>query len=301
MNERDIIFLSNPEANPICRDAGKPFADSLGFDFGFRVDLKSFIDKYSLIIVDLGWSNDKIDELVDCIKISEREDKVYLRLVDDHVNLRTNEWNQRIMELILSSEILCKKIICPYSIKIFGGIDPIVIPYHYEESNEVNNHGRLNKALLSGYDHEIYPLRRYLYDNITDPLLKDIEVLSHPGYTGKRWPTGKLGNDFITELSKYKVAITTTSCDYELMKYVESAQAGCAPLGEFPTSILYHILNQGEFYKLRICNILMRSKSHIKQSLDLVLKDYIELSTLWRGLMKSIRNKSKILNMYENL
>lgn len=84
-------------------------------------------------------------------------------------------------------------------------------------------------ALLSGAMNDAYPWRQRLLKSIGD--LNTVYYLPHPGYTRGRCYTA----DYLTELSKYKVAICTSSMyGYALRKIIEATAAGCIVITDLP-------------------------------------------------------------------
>ena len=84
-------------------------------------------------------------------------------------------------------------------------------------------------CLLSGAVSAAYPLRRRLVEGSF--MLPDTVVLPHPGYHRG----GCFTPSFLIQLSKFKVAICTSSCfGYALRKIPEATAAGCIVLTDLP-------------------------------------------------------------------
>jgi hypothetical protein len=88
---------------------------------------------------------------------------------------------------------------------------------------------RSKVAVLSGAISGAYPLRRLLFRKADR--IPGLEVLHHPGYGRTR----VYSNDYLKQLSQYKVAICTASCyGYALRKLIEATAAGCRVVTTLP-------------------------------------------------------------------
>lgn len=106
-------------------------------------------------------------------------------------------------------------------IRTYHSINPKSVPKF--------NRRRWDKALLSGAISRVYPLR----DRIKKARgnLPSIEWLPHPGYKHN----GCVTPDYLLSLSKYKVAICTSSIyGYTLRKHIEATAAGCIVITDLP-------------------------------------------------------------------
>lgn len=114
--------------------------------------------------------------------------------------------------------------------------DHIIRTYHTTDKDlpgyrwlEAPNHKRDNKTLLSGAISGVYPLRAYIRDHVDR--LPSVNYLRHPGYHR----SGCATPSFIEELTKYKVAICTSSAyGYTLRKIIEATAAGCIVITDLP-------------------------------------------------------------------
>lgn len=106
-------------------------------------------------------------------------------------------------------------------IRTYHTIDPKVVPEYSPEGRE--------GALLSGAISWHYPLRIVLINMIDK--LPGCAFLPHPGYHN----LGTHTDSYLTELSKYKVAICTTSIyGYSLRKLIEATACGCIVITDQP-------------------------------------------------------------------
>lgn len=127
----------------------------------------------------------------------------------------------------------------PYNLDMVAKIAPflrrehLIRTYHTLNRDEVppyREEGRLNKAVLSGaLNKGVYPLRTRLTEDINE--MPDVDLIRHPGYhqRGCQTPT------FLQELSRYKVAICTSSrYGYALRKIIEATACGCVVVTNLP-------------------------------------------------------------------
>jgi len=280
----DIIYLIDPNANPICRDAMTPYAESMGFKIDSLENYKLYDNKCR--IIDASWrSTEHCNLIKEVIEYNHKD--VLVRLVDD--NFRRDE-DLIIRDLILKYELAT---FSPYKIKYFNKFIPHHIPYHYEIADEIsmkNFNERKSLAILSGcsWSPTTYPYRITCFEYESEY----IENLKHPGYSGKHWDELYVGKSYLEKLSEYKFMIVTSNLQgYELMKYVECAEAGCIPIGEFCKSIKEIIPNS----LLKIFEVPnpLDIPDVIKEILD---DEYLglELATEYRNIMKIERSKENI-------
>ena len=84
MIKDNIIYLFNQEFNPICRDAGKPYAESLGLKYNYLPTWKDYINKGYNLIVDTGWKTEEsLKVLLDILEHGCPRNIVF-RVVDDN-------------------------------------------------------------------------------------------------------------------------------------------------------------------------------------------------------------------------
>jgi len=93
------------------------------------------------------------------------------------------------------------------------------------------NESPIPKCLVTGTaQHEYYPFRRFIVDNMND----DTERLQHPGYRTGRRLDAKVGDAYAQELNKYVCSVATcSSLDYSLGKYMEITASGALCLGQY--------------------------------------------------------------------
>lgn len=282
-----ITYLINPDSNPICRDAMIPYAVSLGIPFD---DINNH-EQYDKIIIDCGWKTaDYVKSIIKCVE--SHKGQIYFRVVDDYIESYEVQDKRFAWFIEDLSEISNIKFISPYHHLIYRQYIPIWIPYHYDESSEVSiNNGRLEKAILTGFnDYKIYPVRAQFYNSES----KLIDTFKHPGYSGRCWDNTNTGQGYINNLSQYKFMIVTTCyLDYELMKYIECAEAGCVPIGEFPK---YFLANMPSKLRKLHCTSVSECESIIAD----ISNEYKVYAGVYRQWIKSEFNKNKILNkIYE--
>lgn len=268
----------------------RSYAESVGIEYDDLANYNKWLGKRTFII-ELGWYDDEYVELLKYIMTALKDSKfIYYRIVDDNPTSYT-EHHLIIKKLIDNSNNIANHIIAPYDCKYFGKYYAYVIPYHYDDHLEyLLEEDRKDKAILTGFDCELYPLRHDLYKS----QLANVDILKHPGYSGNGWKSGKLGQSFIEHLSWYKVMVVTTGDENELLKYVEAAEAGCAPLGDFPRSLLN--LMSSELKYLHCTTV-----SEFKSKLPIVIKDWKYFAREYRNLIKLHRSLNHIKLRYVTL
>ena len=295
---KNIIHVGS-DKQLICRDGNKQWSDSMDLKF---IDYLEFItlefssDKVFIIDVSVGWTDDlltisltsKISELI------KKKNKIYIRLVDQF----KYQWYSRIYEWVTGlCEVYKIKIIKTYNCD-YNGLDHLVIlPYPYLDEDEFiisNDCEEREKSLfLSGADiKDIYPIRCKLYDLSEDFLIK---TLRHPGYSGNHWSKGKIGYEYLKELhNHWFMACTTTHPDrYDLLKYVECAEAGCVCVGEVPKMLEG---TEAEKWIIKIPDWSLKGIGIFYEWFDNTLKDLdVELyASEYRKCIKEMRDKEKI-------
>lgn len=299
MTEYKNIIHVGSDKQLICRDGNKQWSDSMDLKF---IDYLEFItlefssDKVFIIDVSVGWTDDllimsltsKISELI------KKKNKIYIRLVDQF----KYQWYSRIYEWVTRlCEVYKIKIIKTYNCD-YNGLDHLVIlPYPYLDEDEFiisdDCEEREKSLFLSGADiKDIYPIRCKLYDLSEDFLIK---TLRHPGYSGSHWSKGKIGYEYLKELHNYWfMACTTTHPDrYDLLKYVECAEAGCVCVGEVPKMLEG---TEAEKWIIKIPDWALNGIGIFSEWFDNTLKDLdVELyASEYRGCIKEMRDKEKI-------
>lgn len=295
---KNIIHVGS-DKQLICRDGNKQWSDSMDLKF---IDYLEFItlefssDKVFIIDVSVGWTDDlltisltsKISELI------KKKNKIYIRLVDQF----KYQWYSRIYEWVTGlCEVYMIKIIKTYDCD-YNGLDHLVIlPYPYLNEDEFtisdDCEEREKNLFLSGADiSDIYPTRCKLYDLSEDFLIK---TLRHPGYSGNHWSKGKIGYEYLKELhNHWFMACTTTHPDkYDLLKYVECAEAGCVCVGEVPKMLEG---TEAEKWIIKIPDWSLKGIGIFYEWFNNTLKDLdVELyASEYRRCIKEIRDKEKI-------
>lgn len=295
---KNIIHVGS-DKQLICRDGNKQWSDSMDLKF---IDYLEFItlefssDKVFIIDVSVGWTDDlltisltsKISELI------KKKNKIYIRLVDQF----KYQWYSRIYEWVTGlCEVYKIKIIKTYNCD-YNGLDHLVIlPYPYLDEDEFiisdDCEEREKSLFLSGADiKDIYPIRCKLYDLSEDFLIK---TLRHPGYSGNHWSKGKIGYEYLKELhNHWFMACTTTHPDkYDLLKYVECAEAGCVCVGEVPKMLEG---TEAEKWIIKIPDGSLKGIGIFYEWFNNTLKDLdVELyASEYRRCIKEMRDKEKI-------
>lgn len=295
---KNIIHVGS-DKQLICRDGNKQWSDSMDLKF---IDYLEFItlefssDKVFIIDVSVGWTDDlltisltsKISELI------KKKNKIYIRLVDQF----KYQWYSRIYEWVTGlCEVYKIKIIKTYDCN-YNGLDHLVIlPYPYLDEDEFiisdDCEEREKNLFLSGADiSDIYPTRCKLYDLSEDFLIK---TLRHPGYSGNHWSKGKIGYEYLKELhNHWFMACTTTHPDkYDLLKYVECAEAGCVCVGEVPKMLEG---TEAEKWIIKIPDGSLKGIGIFYEWFNNTLKDLdVELyASEYRRCIKEMRDKEKI-------
>jgi hypothetical protein len=236
----DIIYVGSSKPL-ICRDGNIQYANSMDLRFITYDDLKDlkWTGHYIIIDIAVGWTTsydmDIIESFIDRVEPS----RVSIRLVDQFEHQGTQEVYLRMIKLVIDKGT---DIIGTYDADYYGLKVGLVLPYPYLVSDEITKNYHMYKIttrmILTGADVKgIYPTREKLYA-IADKS-DCIDTVKHPGYSGKYWDTGVIGQDFIKRLNRYAfMACTTCNEGYELLKYVECAEAGCIPIGDVPNSFM---------------------------------------------------------------
>lgn len=297
----DIIYVGSSKPL-ICRDGNLQYARSMDLNFITYNELKK-IDSNSLyFIIDIsaGWTTsedmDIIEEFVDRIPSK----RMSIRLVDQFEHQRDADVYLRMTKMSID---YCIPVIGTYDVDYYDLDVGLVLPYPYLEEDEIKLTGssvrKISSTILTGANVKgIYPMREKLYSISSNS--ERIDAINHPGYSGKGWSNGVIGKDYLNMLSKYVFMVCTTCNEsYELLKYIECAEAGCIPMGEIPNSLKG---TEAEKYFIEIPDeALTSSKSFDKWFLDSINNtDYYRCSISYRNYIRSIRNKGllkdKLLN-----
>lgn len=283
----NIVYLYNYDSNPICRDFGEPFAKSLGLKSDDLKSWRYYLEAGMNLIIDLGWKTKESTNIISELLLKVPYERVYFRIVDDYP-----ETYSEYDAFFAQNSILHRyRFISPYNHVYFGKVVPTWIPYHYEVNEELTCDfdeylSRDNTPILTGaIDERIYPTRS-MYNRVGK-----VARIHHPGYSGKCW-SGNVGMDYLHKLAKYKFMVVTTCYqDYELLKYIECAEAGCCPIGEFTRSMLVTMPDA--------LRQLQRFDDLIEVGLSGPYAHYLTMK--YRKYIKSIYSKSNIINQINNL
>lgn len=143
------------------------------------------------------------------------------------------EWHARACEemgihawvVYYHPEIVCR--LAPYVrrrhlIRTHHSIDPNRVPI---DKGEERRPAILSGVMFSRY----YPMRQAIQNTLRN--LDGMDFLPHPGYHNR----GTSSNSYLQVLSKYKVAICTTSIyGYALRKIIEATACGCRVITDLP-------------------------------------------------------------------
>lgn len=293
----DIIYVGSNKPL-ICRDGNRGYSDSMDIRFIDYSKLKD-IPRGKCVILDVsvGWTSDEDMDLIESFINRYNKNSIYIRLVDQY----THQWNNsdiyiRMSKLSIDNGI---KIIGTYNVDYYDLDVGLVLPYPYLESEEFNKDhlSRTKRVILTGANiDEIYPTRSVLYSLSIDSNM--IDTLSHPGYSGKHWNSGKIGVEYLKLLSEYSVmACTTCNEKYELLKYIECAEVGCLPIGDIPKSID----NLGDFI-VRIPMSAMSDGGSFNSWIREILysPDLKSKSMKYRDFVKEFRSKNLLKNKLLN-
>lgn len=305
MIEYNEIIHIGSDRELICRDGNKQWADSM--DLMFRTyDQFEDVVKYSLrykakraFIVDvaIGWTRiEELDKIIEVIEYYRNFNcfKFFIKLVDQF----EYQWSSPVYDELTkfckrTNTRIIKTYMCDYN-----GLDSIAtIPYPYLEEDElpiVGDEERETNFILTGADiKDIYPTRCRLYELADGNIIK---TLKHPGYSGNHWNEGKVGFSYLKELNRHWFMICTTTYpdEYDLLKYVECAEAGCICVGEVPkmlkgTEAEKHIIKIPE-NKLTDSQLLfkfLRELSEERVGMSRYALDY-------RDAIKKLRDKERI-------
>lgn len=289
----------------ICRDGNEQYAKSMDLRFITYDKLESFYIPTNLcIIIDIsvGWTTIEDMDIIEKFIIYRRKlQNIYFRLVDqfEHQWYKDGDANVYVLMSKLAIDYNIR-IIGTYEVDYYGLKVGLTLPYPYliEDEHKINHSIRDTRSiLLTGANIEsIYPMRWKLYNLGSS----HINTLSHPGYSGKHWSEGLIGSDYLSYLSKYTfMACTTCNEGYELLKYIECAEAGCIPIGECPPSL--KDTKAGKCI-IEIPNSVLKNSKKFDLWFNEIRKktDYYSVSTEYRNAIKEIRSKellkSKLLN-----
>lgn len=277
----------------ICRDGNFQYARSMDLNF-ITYDKLNGIDSRSLyFIIDIsaGWTTPQDMDLIEDFIMRTSSKRISIRLVDQFEHQRNTDTYLRMSKLSID---YCIPIIGTYDVDYYDLDVELILPYPYLDNEEVKvpiNERIQSSTILTGANvRGIYPMREALY-SISDSSER-IDIIGHPGYSGKGWKTGIIGENYLKSLSKYIFMICTTCNEsYELLKYIECAEVGCVPIGEIPNSLKG---TEAEKYIIEIPNeALMSSISFDSWYLDTMNKtDYHRYSVSYKNCIKSMRDKN---------
>lgn len=231
----DLVYVGSTKSL-ICRDGNVGYANSMDLEFK-SYEYLSTNPSHVIIDISAGWT-DEVGLRYITSYITNHEGIIFIRLVDQFKHqLGSLAYSQL---LYLYDKYKYKmSIIGTYHADYYGMKVDLVLPYPYleEESIENNWSDRINDPVLTGANiRDIYPMRCKLFDMIGES--SHLIRLKHPGYSGKHWNDAIIGEDFIKFLSNHKFMICTTcNEEYELLKYIECAEAGCVCVGQVPKGL----------------------------------------------------------------
>lgn len=297
----DIIYVGSSKPL-ICRDGNLQYARSMDLNFITYDELRWMDSKSLYFIIDIsaGWTSSKDMDIIEEFVSRVPSKRISIRLVDQFEHQRNTDTYLRMAKVSID---YCIPIIGTYDVDYYNLDVRLVLPYPYLEEDEIKLTGssvrKISSTILTGANvNGIYPMREKLYSISSSS--ERIDAISHPGYSGKGWSNGVIGKDYLNTLSKYVFMVCTTCNEsYELLKYIECAEAGCIPMGEIPNSLKG---TEAEKYFIKIPDeSLTSSKSFDTWFLDAINNtDYYRCSISYRNYIKSVRNKDllkdKLLN-----
>lgn len=288
----DIIYVGSSKPL-ICRDGNSQYARSMDLNF-ITYDKLSNIESRSLyFIIDIsaGWTTSEDMDIIEEFVSRTSSKRLSIRLVDQFEHQRNTDTYLRMAKISIDH---CIPIIGTYDVDYYDLDVALVLPYPYLDNEVVKtptNDRILSSTILTGANVKgIYPMREKLY-SIADNS-ECIDTINHPGYSGRGWKNGVIGENYLKSLSRYVFMICTTCNEnYELLKYIECAEAGCIPIGEIPNSLKG---TEGEKYFIEIPNEVLESP----RSFDIWFlntknkTDCHRYSVSYRNYIKSVRDKN---------
>lgn len=286
----DIIYVGSSKPL-ICRDGNIQYARSMDLNFITYNELPDIVTsgRYFILDISVGWTTSEDMDLIEKFINKVNKKNVSIRLVDQFSHQRDKEVYLRMMKLSIDHGI---PIIGTYEVNYYDLDVELILPYPYLESEEVHKPSRyrnLNRLILTGADVKgIYPTREKLYGISSHSGI--IDTLRHPGYSGKGWNTGKIGNGYMRLLSNYSfMACTTCVEDYELLKYIECAEVGCIPVGDIPSSLKCELWR----YIIEIPREALNSAIEFDNWFSEMSRscDIYRISASYRSIIKMMRGK----------
>jgi hypothetical protein len=248
MQPRLITGNENMLANLICRDAGPPYAKSLGLAWSGVESLHAHSGTET-VIIDSTLNDFEVGVVREFIE--RQQTKVLLKVVDPYwvrgnygrhksaysalVETHCRVANVAILSPYEPSEWL-KMVVEKFNPKL------LVLPYPYvreaEQPLEPEKFSeRLDRAVLTGaLSGRKYPRRamvhrlRYVFPTYR----RNFDLLRHPGYPipGEARRHNLIFDDFVKFIAGYKYFFVDPSrANLEFLKYTECAYAGCVPVG----------------------------------------------------------------------
>jgi hypothetical protein len=235
-------------ANLICRDAGPPYAKSLGLAWCGIESLRAHAGTET-VIIDSTLNDGEVGAVREFIE--RQQTKVLLKVVDPYW-VRGNYGRHKSAYSALV-ETHCRlpnvALLSPYEPSewlkmVVEKFNPklLVLPYPYvreaEQPLELEKFGeRLDRAVLTGaLSGRKYPrramIRRLRY--VLPKYRRNFDLLEHPGYPipGEARRHSLIFDDFVKFIAGYKYFFVDPSrANLEFLKYTECAYAGCVPVG----------------------------------------------------------------------
>jgi hypothetical protein len=236
-------------ANLICRDAGPPYAKSLGLEWSGIESLREHPSGKKTVIVDSTLNDGEVRAVQDFI---ERQQSIVLLKVVDPYWVRGNHGKRKSAYSALV-ETHCRlpnvAILSPYEPRewlkmVVEKSNPklLVLPYPYVPEAELplspeSFSERMDRAILTGrLSGRKYPrremVRRLRY--VLPKYRRNFDLLEHPGYPirGEVLRHDLIFDGFVKFIGGYKYFFVDPSrADLEFLKYTECAYAGCVPVG----------------------------------------------------------------------
>jgi hypothetical protein len=301
------LVLANKDYETHMTDEGNQLQQGLrsagwilsGYGYDGITDVKEAIDKYNPDIVFIQDFRDWHKDSLGCYNTNVHWNNYqYLK-----------EWNGTVVSVLkdagsirdkhqrfLCDEIDADIIVIYYDKHIVESLNPwtkkkkLLRTFHSLDLTKVpKSIPKIDKGVVSGARNKsIYPGRDICIENASD---LNLDIIKHPGYHNNKCYT----NEFMQEISKYKVSICCSSIYFfALRKIIESVACGCTVITDLPYKCVIPGIDD---YLIRID---LNSVSDIKKTIKTSIDHYdhgaaMEASTIC-GQMYDYRSVGNVLN-----
>jgi hypothetical protein len=297
-------------ANLICRDAGPPYARSLGLAWSGVEALREHAADEEAVIIDSTLNDGEVSAVREFIE--RQHTKVLLKVVDPYW-VRGNYGRHKSAYSALV-ETHCRlpnvAILSPYEPSewlnmVVQKFNPklLVLPYPYvveaEQPLEPGKFGeRLDRAVLTGaLSGRKYPRRAMVHRlrYVLPKYRRNFDLLAHPGYPipGEARRHNLIFDDFVKFIAGYKYFFVDPSrANLEFLKYTECAYAGCVPVGAPAASLSPAagelVLDTASFLKSMGEPAAARDREHFERARE------------YRAIMSATRNAGELRGRLES-